>query len=94
MRGYAEDRPDAKATHSRVFHAKREYVVILLRCSVRLPKNLSPLLQNMSARGGVLALGSARPSRRTRGHDSRWAAGPEWVAAGPFLFLKHFLISF
>jgi len=33
-RGYAEGCPDAKVAHSRVFNAKPESVVIVLRCSV------------------------------------------------------------
>ena len=32
-RGYAEDHPVAKATHSRVFNAKRESIVIVFHCS-------------------------------------------------------------
>ena len=33
-RGYIEDYLDAKAAHIRVFNAKPEFVVIVLRCSI------------------------------------------------------------
>ena len=32
--GYTEEYPNAKAAHFRVFNAKPEFVVIVLRCSV------------------------------------------------------------
>ena len=88
-RGYAEDRPVVKATHSRVFNAKHEPYsnsVLLLRVIIEKPE--PSFTKRERARPRPWAILGRRDVRTT---VPRWAAGPNGRHR-PFSFSMHFLI--